>query len=103
MRILKLNPFWLALFFSLVIEIVSTVVYNHLGMTYGVGTFTDLYCGFDRWVHWPALKMTQMFFSSRVWPGTGAHILFYCFSLCELWVILFVGIWAFRHFHRKSA
>ena len=45
----------------MVIESISTVVYDYLGSPYGVGTFTNLYCGIDLRVHWPAIKITQLY------------------------------------------
>jgi hypothetical protein len=101
MRLFKLNIIVLALIFSLFIEGVSTGVGYWLA-SFSPDTFEDTLYDLILLVHMPALKLMQMFYPTNHWPGVGAHILFYIFSVCEFWILSFAVVWIFRHFYRRS-
>jgi hypothetical protein len=101
MRLLKLNPFLLALIFSVLIESVSVAVYMWLGSTHGYGTFTDFYCRSFLFLHEPAVELTKLFSPGGHWPSLGTYIMFATFSLGECWIISLVGIFVFRRLCRK--
>jgi hypothetical protein len=101
MRLFKFNMMVLALIFSLLIEGISTGVYYWLGSSFGPGTLADKLCDLDLFVHRPAAKLTQIFYPASLWPGIGAHILFYIFALCECWLLTLAVIWILRHFYQR--
>ena len=90
----------LALIFSLLIESVSTGVYYWLATSFSTPSFADNLCDLDLFIHRPAAKLAQIFYPNQ-WPGVGAHILFYTFAVCELWILTFAVIWILRHFYRR--
>jgi hypothetical protein len=103
MRLFRLHPIWFALILAIVVESIYASVYYFLGSTYGYGTFTNIWCDSYLWTHRPAFELTRQFFAHPDHPDMTEYLLYFFFSLCELWLILLAGVWSVRHFRRKSA
>jgi hypothetical protein len=104
MRLFKLKTSLLALILSVVGESVYFFSGHLLWLAFGDRTMLDVWQRSYSWTHWPAQALTQHICAAIVnVPSGWAFVMETVFALLEWWVVLFVSIWAFRHFHRKSA
>jgi hypothetical protein len=105
MRIFRFSTSRLALIFSVVIEGLYFAAYELFGTVTEFGTNTNFWSQSYFWFHLPAMSLTDHLVpmgQGVVFLDVIGSIVYFSFASLEWWPILFVAIWCFRHFRRKS-